>query len=101
MYTFRGMNEREFMVFARAYQFRGMQMSVPTIEALWQYLVNKDQAGSFLHAVLCNDLKVAVGNADDYNLRNIPVYLAFLWNCAPTSAWGSPENVENWLKGTD
>lgn len=59
------------------------------------------QPGSFLKAVLCNDLENAVGRADEENLKNLPAYIYFLYNFAPSHCWGSEENFETWkgLKG--
>lgn len=52
----------------------------------------------FLHAVLCNDLKEAVGRGDDENLANLPAFVVFLYNEAPGSCWGSAENVAAWIE---
>jgi hypothetical protein len=54
--------------------------------------------GSFLYAVLSNDLELAVGHADDVNKFRLADYINFLRSCAPTNCWGSPEKVDAWNK---
>lgn len=46
--------------------------------------------GSFLTAVLSNDLKEAIGRADDTNLVALPHIVAYLYNEIPAALWGSP-----------
>lgn len=52
---------------------------------------------SFLRAVLENNLKEAVLQADDFNLRNLPAFVAYLYNHTPIECWGSAEKVTKWL----
>ena len=54
--------------------------------------------GSFLRAVLSNDLMGAMGRADDVNLKALPAYGRFLYNEAPSLCFGSPEKVADWIK---
>jgi hypothetical protein len=52
--------------------------------------------GSFLQAVLCNDLKSAVMQADPIAAADLRAVVEFLlWEC-PHQAWGSREAVLNW-----
>lgn len=53
--------------------------------------------GSFLTALLSNDLKETFARADDANQMAIRNYIYFLYNEAPTGSWGSPERVQAWL----
>jgi hypothetical protein len=73
-----------------------------TKRALLFYLLERERPdpGDFLEAVLCNNLKEAVGRADDTNLPALPSLVGWLYNFAPSSAWGSPEKVTSWLRGT-
>lgn len=66
-------------------------------DALKRYVHERIQPGQFLTAVLRNDLKEAVGRADDENLPLLPLYVRWLYNVAPGCCWGSPENVKEWL----
>jgi hypothetical protein len=83
------------------YTFRGMKVPDHTMKGLHRYIKDKVPTGSFIRAVLNNDLKEAVGRADDENIQNIPAIVAFLYNCAPSNCWGSPEKVKNWLNGNN
>lgn len=52
--------------------------------------------GSFLTAVLQNDLKEAFGRADSVNTEAMPNWMCFLYNYAPSQCWGSVEKTEQW-----
>lgn len=54
--------------------------------------------GSFLRAVLENNLKDAVGQADSTNQQLLVAYVIFLYNEAPAACWGSPEKVRAWAE---
>ena len=67
-------------------------------EGLELYLEHGVPVGSFLEAVLCNDLREAVGRADEPNTRALPNYIKFLYGFAPAGSWGSPQNYAEWIK---
>lgn len=52
--------------------------------------------GSFLSAVITNDLKQAVGAADHINIRLIPEYVFYFYNYCPSACWGSVEKANEW-----
>lgn len=56
--------------------------------------------GSFLTAVLSNDLVGAFAHADHVNREHIGAYVAWLYNYPPgrPNGWGSPEAVKAWIK---
>jgi hypothetical protein len=54
--------------------------------------------GDFLMAVIENDLKGAVACADDENLPNLPAYVSYFYNKAPSPCWGSPEKAAAWIE---
>lgn len=62
------------------------------------YIEEGIEPGSFLTAVLCNDLRGAVGKADHINIHRIVEWMQFLYNHAPAGCWGSKENYEAWIK---
>jgi hypothetical protein len=66
--------------------------------AIARYIERGIPPGSFLEAVLSNDLKGAVGRADHINRERIGDYVRFLYNDAPAGCWGSPEAVSDWIK---
>lgn len=52
--------------------------------------------GSFLTAVLENDLKETFAKADTVAIRELPGIVAWLYSYAPADCWGSQENVHAW-----
>jgi len=54
--------------------------------------------GGFLSAVICNDLKETFGQADDINFHNVPAYVNYFYNYAPSACWGSKEKMFAWEK---
>jgi hypothetical protein len=54
--------------------------------------------GSFLTAVLSNDLRGAFERTDSDNLPLIRDYLVFLYNYAPMGCWGSELAFRQWEK---
>ena len=67
------------------------------MESLRRYIDQHIPTGGFLEAVLSNDLKEAVGRADEDNMRVLPELVGFLYNEAPGTCWGSPERVRAWI----
>jgi len=65
--------------------------------SLVRYIEKGVPAGNFLTAVFENDLSNAVGYADKENMLNIPAYVHFLYNYAPSKCWGSKEKVKKWV----
>jgi hypothetical protein len=56
------------------------------------------EPGSFMTAVLCNDLKGACARADWMNQRLIFQTVEWLYNEAPAGSWGSPEAYETVIR---
>ncbi len=52
--------------------------------------------GSFLHALLANDLKNAFLTADDKNAAAMRNWVMFLYHHTPGPCWGSPLKLEEW-----
>jgi hypothetical protein len=68
-------------------------------DGLVMYLVHRIRPGSFLTAVLENNLMVALGRADATAARMLPELVGFLREWAPHTCWGSEEQVATWLEG--
>lgn len=81
------------------YTFRGFTIPDYMMDGLKLYIENRIPPGHFLSAVISNDLAEAVSRADDTNIRNIPAYLGYLYNEAPSGCWGSKEKMNAWLRG--
>lgn len=63
---------------------------------LLKYILYGCSVGHFLTAVLGNDLKGAVGHADEENTKRLPQIVRFLYTYAPHVCWGSVERVVQW-----
>ena len=76
-----------------------MKTEIPshTEEALRLYVDKGLPTGGFLYAVLTNDLFGAYSRADSENLAAMEAIVRYVYNKLPIGAWGSPENVKNWL----
>ena len=66
-------------------------------DGIENYFLHHVPVGSFMTAVLSNDLMGAAGKADDMNRRWLHQWCAFLYNHAPVGSFGSPEAVSAWL----
>jgi hypothetical protein len=80
-----------------SYQFRQFAIPEHMKASLTGYIERGVPVGDFLTAVLENNLSEACGRADDENLANLPAYVAYLYNEAPSQCHGSPEKVRAWL----
>ena len=80
------------------YIFRDFYIPEYMMEGLRRYIDHGQRPGGFLTAVICNDLRQACATADDVNLRNIPAYVAYFYNEAPSPCWGSREKMDKWIK---
>lgn len=68
------------------------------IGGLRRYIERGIPPGSFLTAVLSNDLKEACHRADETNKRCLWDFVYFLYNYAPRECWGGPERVREWIE---
>lgn len=66
-------------------------------DAIEGYVQEGYPTGSFLRAVLENDLTEACARADYINIYRIPEIVKYLYNGVPSECWGSPEKVAIWL----
>ena len=80
------------------YRFRDFYIRDQMMEGIRDYIDHGVPCGSFLTAVICNDLKNAVGRADEENLRNLPAFVGYFYSEAPAPCWGSEEEMNAWMK---
>lgn len=66
-------------------------------DAVKRYCLHGISPGSFLSAVICNDLKEAFGRADEQNAAAMHGWVRFFYNYTPSGCWGSPENFREWM----
>lgn len=69
-----------------------------THEALMNYFNNCWEPGSFLMAVLRNDLMTASFKADTVNRPMLAEIAAWVYHNAPNGSWGSEEAIRGWLE---
>lgn len=65
-------------------------------DAMSRYVLDGHPVGSFLEAVLSNDLEAAFVRADHANHLRMMDFVNFLHNYAPGDCWGSLERVRAW-----
>lgn len=58
---------------------------------LYEWSTKERPCGGFLTAVIKNDLDRAVHAADDTNMKQLWIYPAFIYNCAP-QGWKDQKN---------
>jgi hypothetical protein len=79
-----------------AYQFRGMSMPTYMEGGVIRFIEQGVLPGDFLRAVLSNDLRGAVDQADSVNFFCIPVYIGYFYNNVPSTCWGTKERMLEW-----
>jgi len=66
-------------------------------QTIERYTEERLQPGSFITAVLSNDLIRACECADENNKHEIFNIVKYLYNNVPSQCWGSEERVKRWL----
>jgi hypothetical protein len=69
-----------------------------TIASIRRFAFAGIEPGDFVRAILCNDLKGAVGRADIFNMKAIPAIVSYCYNVIPAASWGSEAKMEAWLE---
>ena len=73
------------------------QIKESTIQSINDYVEHKLEPGSFVTAVLANDLKGSFGRADHENLGAMFQICCYVYNEIPASCQGSYEKVRAWF----
>jgi hypothetical protein len=79
------------------YTFRQWYIPERMMDGINLYVEHGIPPGDFLCAVITNDLSEACGRADDENIDNLPAYVAYFYNEAPSLCWGSVEKMQAWI----
>ena len=69
--------------------------------AMENYLVHGYMPGSFLTAVLTNNLMGAVGSADSTNSERLPVIVGWIMNSLPSGSYGKYDLMQDWCRDKD
>ena len=80
------------------YKFREFYIPERMMEAIDRYVKHHKLPGPFLQAVISNDLKGAVGQADTENLKNLLAYIGYFHNEIVERCWGSREIMLAWCR---
>jgi len=77
-------------MFEREIAFTGEYAAIPKNmqESMLGYVFENKPVGSFLEAVICNDLKGAFGRADSTNLPLLHLYVLWFYNVCPAHLVG-------------
>ncbi len=70
---------------------------VHILDGIWRYTTDRTPPGSFVRAVLENDLSEAMGRADDMSLLGLFDIVRYVRWEIPSICHGSPERVQAWL----
>jgi hypothetical protein len=73
-------------------------MKALTKHAIDEYVSKGVPPGSFLTAVLQNNLRDSLGTADLENRHDLFEIVSYIYNECPSTCWGSPQKVRDWLK---
>ena len=79
------------------FRFQGRAVPEQMRSGITLYVEKNIEPGSCLMAILENDLRGAVAQADDDVMWSLPVIVAYLYNEIPGGAWGSKQRVAAWL----
>lgn len=66
------------------------------LESINEYILHGRSCGGFLMAVFENNLREAVGRADDTSLSHLKLIVQYLCNKCPAGATGSVDRVREW-----
>lgn len=65
-------------------------------DSIERYIEHGIIPGSFLQAIICNDLRMAVSQADRVNTAFIPTIVRWFYNYAPSQCCGSKGRMMAW-----
>lgn len=83
------------------YKFQKYYIPDRMMDGIERYIKYGVIPGDFLKAIICNDLKEAIGQADDENINNLPAYVGYFYNEAPADCWGNHKKMIVWVNKRD
>lgn len=92
------MTDEEMQEFIREMDARNEYVPHVTKKTIDDYVEHGYVPGSFVTAVLENNLMQAFGCADSNNTRYMRNICAYVYNDIPAACHGSPQKVRDWLQ---
>lgn len=80
------------------YELHRYQIPEHMHDSVVQYVLRGVHPGTFLSAVISNDLRAAVCHADEHNERRLVQWAKWFHNEAPANCHGSPEALRKWVQ---
>lgn len=68
-------------------------------ECIIRYIEYGIIPGSFLQAIICNNLRETYAQCDNENERHIKDYVKWFYIYAPSPCWGTKEKMDLWVRG--
>ena len=91
------MSQTQSEPFTVGHRFRNWYIPARMMPGILRYVEHGEEPGSFLCAIIDNDLTNAVGRADDENIGNLPAFVDYFYNHADSRCWGSPQKRKAWI----
>lgn len=92
------MTKNEFRRKIQGVYISGQVIPFYMYDGLEQYVFDGARPGSFLCAVLENDLVKAASRADDKNMQCLAAWASLLYNVMPCRSWGSRKAIDAWVE---
>jgi hypothetical protein len=80
------------------YKFKKYHIPDRMMPSIHNYIQYGVEPGSFLSAIIRNDLTYAVLSADEENMDNIPAFVSYFHEKAPAICWGNAEIMDIWIE---
>jgi hypothetical protein len=64
-------------------------------QSIMDYIIHKKEPGHFISSVICNNLRGAVGHADEENLSILKQYVHWFYNVCPSGYYGNENFMEH------
>ncbi len=82
----------------KIYETDGCYVPSHIMSSIIRYIESGNHPGSFLAAVIVNDLGAAVTYGDREAIQNITAIYKFFYNCCPGDCWGNEKKMSVWIK---
>lgn len=80
------------------YETDGCYVPYHVMGGIVRYIESGLHPGSFLAAVITNDLGGVIANGDRESLENLVAIYKFFYNYCPSNCWGNEKKMSAWIK---